>query len=117
MDLTDLTVPIERPELRNRGWWYTENTRARVNGHDIEVRGLGVLSEDGTVVSLGEFRAILAAVWYAREQGNRVDCPEFSVVREVERDYGEGDDLDLDEVDSRRDDSAPAVEQRMADDE
>ena len=117
LDLTDLTVPIERPELRNRGWWYTENTRARVNGHDIEVRGLGVLSEDGTVVSLGEFRAILAAVWYAREQGNRVDCPEFSVVREVERDYGEGDDLDLDEVDSRRDDSAPAVEQRTADDE
>lgn len=115
LDLADLSVPIERPELRNRGWWYTENTRARVNGHDIEVRGLGVLSEDGTVVSLGEFRAILAAVWYAREQGNRVDCPEFSVVREVERDYGEEYDLDPDETAPEYNDAKPVVEQGTTD--
>ena len=46
-----------------------------------------------------------------------MDCPEFSVVREVERDYGEGDDLDLDEADSRRDDAELAAEQETADDE
>lgn len=97
LDLSDLAVPLERPELRSRGWWYTENTRARVNNRDIEVRGLGILDEDGTEVSLGEFRAILAAVWYAREQGDRVNCPDFKVVREVQREFEEEDDFETGE--------------------
>ena len=46
-----------------------------------------------------------------------MDCPEFSVVREVERDYGEGDDLDRDEADPERNDTELVVEQETEDDE
>lgn len=104
LDLSDLGRVYPRPELRQRGWWYTENTRARVSGRHLEVRGLGVLDTDGTEVSLAEFRAILAAAWYAREQGVRVQCPEFTVVREVTRTY-EDEDLD-DELNNEADAAA-----------
>lgn len=100
LDLTDLGLPFDRPELHHRGWWYCGDTRARVNDRMIEVRGLGVLEEDGTEVSLSEFRAILAAVWYAREQGVHVQCPDFKVVREVERIYEAEDDENPEELDS-----------------
>ncbi len=86
LNLSDLALPFDRPELRQRGWWYCGDTRARINGETIEVRGLGTL-EEGAELSLAEFRAVLAAAWYAREQGTRVRCPEFSVVREVARVY------------------------------
>lgn len=91
LNLSDLALPFDRPELRHRGWWYCGNTRARVQGEHIEVRGLGVL-EEGAELSLSEFRAVLAAAWYAREQGTRVRCPEFRVVREVARVYDTDDD-------------------------
>lgn len=98
LDLSDLARPFDRPELRQRGWWYCADTRARMMGELIEVRGLGVLEEDGAVLSLSEFRAVLAAAWYAREQGGRVRCPEFSVVREVAREY---EDTDEDENEAK----------------
>lgn len=94
LDLTDLAQPFDRPELRARGWWYCGNTRARVTDRQIEVRGLGFL-QDGTEVSLEEFRALLCAVWYAREQGVRVQCPDFTVVRSLERDYSSEDEEEL----------------------
>lgn len=85
LDLSDITRPFDRPELRHHGWWYCADTRARVNGENIEVHGLGVLEKDDTELSLAEFRAVLAAAWYAREQGTHVRCPDFKVVRRIDR--------------------------------
>ena len=57
----------------------------------LELRGVGKLTEAGLQVSLAEFRALLAAAWYAKDQGMRLECPDFEVVREVEREFSTED--------------------------
>lgn len=93
LDLSDLQRPFSRPTLTPRGWWYVDGALARVNHSSglLELRGVGKLTEAGLQVSLAEFRALLAAAWYAKDQGLRLECPDFEVVREVEREFSTED--------------------------
>ncbi|MDO5672031.1 MAG: HAD-IIA family hydrolase [Actinomycetaceae bacterium] len=85
IDMTDLNREAPRPTPEDKGgWWNCEGARARIHTEDIEIDGLGIL-EDGTEISLDEYRAIIAAAWDAADKGRRINCPQLTVVREVER--------------------------------
>lgn len=84
LDLTDLTRAHPGPVHQPTGAWTSGESAAFMVAEDGRVMREDEPVDNGAVLSLEDYRALVAAVWDARDQGVFVHLPDIEVVREVE---------------------------------
>jgi len=84
LDLTDLTRVHPGPVHQPTGAWTSGESAAFMVAEDGRVMREDEPVDNGAVLSLEDYRALVAAVWDARDQGVFVHLPDIEVVREVE---------------------------------
>lgn len=84
LDLTDLTRVHPGPVHQPTGAWTSGESAAFMVAEDGRVMREDEPVDNGAVLSLEDYRALVAAVWDARDQGIFVHLPDIEVVREVE---------------------------------
>lgn len=84
LDLTDLTRAHPGPVHQPTGAWTSGESAAFMVVEDGRVMREDEPVDNGAVLSLEDYRALVAAVWDARDQGVFVHLPDIEVVREVE---------------------------------
>lgn len=109
LDLTDLTRAHPGPVHQPTGAWTSGESAAFMVAEDGRVMREDEPVDNGAVLSLEDYRALVAAVWDARDQGVFVHLPDIEVVREVESpepDLSEEDEPSVDEESARSADLA-----------
>ena len=84
LDLTDLTRAHPGPVHQPTGAWTSGESAAFMVAEDGRAMREDEPVDNGAVLSLEDYRALVAAVWDARDQGVFVHLPDIEVVREVE---------------------------------
>lgn len=84
LDLTDLTRAHPGPVHQPTGAWTSGESAAFMVAEDGRVMREEEPVDNGAVLSLEDYRALVAAVWDARDQGVFVHLPDIEVVRELE---------------------------------
>lgn len=84
LDLTDLTRVHPGPVHQPTGAWTSGESAAFMVAEDGRVMREDEPVDNGAVLSLEDYRALVAAVWDARDQGVFVHLPDIEVVREAD---------------------------------
>lgn len=84
LDLTDLMRVHPGPVHQPTGAWTSGESAAFMVAEDGRVMRDEEPVDNGQVLSLEDYRALVAAVWDARDRGVFVHLPDLQVVREVE---------------------------------
>lgn len=84
LDLTDLMRPHPGPVHQPTGAWTSGESAGFMVAEDGRVLRDGQPVDNGAVLSLEDYRALVAAVWEARDQGVFVHLPDLEVVRETD---------------------------------
>lgn len=84
LDLTDLNRVHPGPVHQPTGAWTSGESAGFMVAEDGRVMREEEPVDNGAVLSLEDYRALVAAVWDARDQGVFVHLPDIEVVREVE---------------------------------
>ncbi len=84
LDLTDLNRVHPGPVHQPTGAWTSGESAAFMVAEDGRVLREDEPVDNGAVLSLEDYRALVAAVWDARDQGVFVHLPDIEVVREIE---------------------------------
>ena len=84
LDLTDLMRVHPGPVHQPTGAWTSGESAAFRVAEDGRVMRDEEPVDNGQVLSLEDYRALVAAVWDARDRGVFVHLPDLQVVREVE---------------------------------
>lgn len=94
LDLTDLMRVHPGPVHQPTGAWTSGESAAFMVAEDGRVMREDEPVDNGVVLSLEDYRALVAAVWDARDQGIFVHLPDIEVVREVEKPAPEAPEAD-----------------------
>ena len=89
LDLTDLMRVHPGPVHQPTGAWTSGESAAFMVAEDGRVMREDEPVDNGVVLSLEDYRALVAAVWDARDQGIFVHLPDIEVVREIEKPVSE----------------------------
>ena len=84
LDLTDLMRVHPGPVHQPTGAWTSGESAAFMVAEDGRVMRDEEPVDNGQILSLEDYRALVAAVWDARDRGVFVHLPDLQVVREVE---------------------------------
>ncbi|WP_147471054.1 HAD-IIA family hydrolase [Varibaculum vaginae] len=84
LDLTDLMRVHPGPVHQPTGAWTSGESAAFLVAEDGRVMRDEEPVDNGQVLSLEDYRALVAAVWDARDRGVFVHLPDLEVVRELE---------------------------------
>lgn len=84
LDLTDLLREHPGPVHQPTGAWTSGESAGFMVAEDGRVMRDDEPVDNGQVLSLEDYRALVAAVWDARDRGVFVHLPDLEVVREVE---------------------------------
>ena len=84
LELTDLNRVHPGPVHQPTGAWTSGESAGFMVAEDGRVMREEEPVDNGAVLSLEDYRALVAAVWDARDQGVFVHLPDIEVVREVE---------------------------------
>lgn len=96
LDLTDLMRVHPGPVHQPTGAWTSGESAAFMVAEDGRVMRDEEPVDNGQVLSLEDYRALVAAVWDARDRGVFVHLPDLQVVREVETSASDAPEDDAD---------------------
>lgn len=86
LDLRDLLLPHPGPVRQPTGLWHCGDS----SGFKVERGGVCYCQDEEmpteVELNLNDYRALIAAIWAARDQGVRVRIPQIKVVREYSED-------------------------------
>lgn len=96
LDLTDLIRVHPGPVHQPTGAWTSGESAAFMVAEDGRVMRDEEPVDNGQILSLEDYRALVAAVWDARDRGVFVHLPDLQVVREVETSASDAPEDDAD---------------------
>ena len=108
LDLTDLMRVHPGPVHQPTGAWTSGESAAFMVAEDGRVMRDEEPVDNGQVLSLEDYRALVAAVWDARDRGVFVHLPDLQVVREVETSAPDAPEDDADTLEEEP--AAPSEE-------